>query len=148
MYKGNDLNAVCSVSEMAGKLGLSRARFYQLLKAGVFPVPVYCISTRRPFYTLELQTRCVEIRRTGIGLDGRPVLFNKTRQKGKSPDHADRKYKELALILKRMGLEVTAAKVKDAVVALFPEGLSRSPDDSLVVRDLFRHFSKDSRNGV
>ena len=47
-----------------------------------------------------------------------------------------------------MGLEVTAIKVKDAVAALFPESLLKSPDDSLVVRELFRYFSKDCRNGV
>jgi hypothetical protein len=46
--------AAVIVSEMARMVGLSRARFYQLRKAGVFPLPVYDVATRRPVYTEEL----------------------------------------------------------------------------------------------
>ena len=60
-----DLNAVCSVTELAKTLGLSRARFYQLQKMGIFPMPIYCIRTRRPFYTPDLRQICVDIRKTG-----------------------------------------------------------------------------------
>ena len=35
MLSNNELKAVCSVTDMANKLGLSRARFYQLQKVGV-----------------------------------------------------------------------------------------------------------------
>jgi hypothetical protein len=42
--------AVVSVSEMARMVGLSRARFYQLQQAGVFPLPVYDVASRRPVY--------------------------------------------------------------------------------------------------
>lgn len=148
MDSNNDLNSVCSVSEMAGTLGLSRARFYQCLKTGVFPMPVYCIRTRRPFYSLDMQTRCMEIRRTGIGFNGQPVLFNKTRQKDNSPSQIDRKYKELASMLKGMGLKVTPVKVKDALAVLYPHGLANGSDEALVMRDIFRYFSKDCNNGV
>ncbi len=55
MRLDNDLKAVCSVTELTKKLGLSRARFYQLQKMGVFPMPIYCTRTIRPFYPLELQ---------------------------------------------------------------------------------------------
>jgi hypothetical protein len=53
--------AVVTVSEMARMVGLSRARFYQLVEAGVFPPPVYCVSTRRPMYVEELQTICLTV---------------------------------------------------------------------------------------
>ena len=44
----NETKAIVTVSEMARMCGLSRARFYQLQKAGIFPSPVYDVSTRRP----------------------------------------------------------------------------------------------------
>ena len=54
MLSNNDFKAVCSVTELAKNLDMSRARFYQLQKLGVFPEPVYCIRTKRPFYPLVL----------------------------------------------------------------------------------------------
>ena len=66
-------NAV-SVAEMARMLGLSRARFYQLIGTA-FPHPVYDVSTRRPFYDQEAQTLCLEVRHRNCGIDGKPILF-------------------------------------------------------------------------
>ena len=41
----NNLKPVCSVRELAEDLlGLSRQHFYNLLKKGVFPAPVYDIN--------------------------------------------------------------------------------------------------------
>ena len=42
--------AVISVSEMARRLNLSRCRFYELVRAGVFPAPCYCLHSRRAMY--------------------------------------------------------------------------------------------------
>jgi hypothetical protein len=47
--------AVVSVAEMARMVGMSRARFYQLLNEGVFPPPLYRIETRRPFFNQQMQ---------------------------------------------------------------------------------------------
>jgi len=55
--------AAVTVAEMARMLGLSRARFYQLQSAGVFPSPVYLVSNRRPIYVEEMQEVCIEVRR-------------------------------------------------------------------------------------
>src|SRR5471030_1670642 len=70
-----ETKAVVTVSEMARMCGLSRARFYQLQHAGVFPSPLYDVSTRRPFYVEELQKVCLEVRRRNCGINGKPVLF-------------------------------------------------------------------------
>src|SRR5687768_1003504 len=64
-----------TVAEMARMVGLSRSRFYELVEAGVFPPPVYCVTTRRPLYPEELQRTCLEVRRRNCGVNGRPVLF-------------------------------------------------------------------------
>ena len=142
MLPDNDLKAVCSVTELAKRLGLSRARFYQLQKMGVFPKPIYCTRTKRPFYPLDLQQKCIDIRKTGIGYNGHPILFNSSRQNksGKSQNQSDNRYEELTDILRQMGLNVTRNKVKNAVKALYPEGLTPHPLEGMVVRDLFRYF--------
>ena len=67
--------AVVTVSEMARMVGLSRARFHELVEAGFFPSPVYCVTTRRPMYVEELQTTCLNVRRKNLGVNGKPVLF-------------------------------------------------------------------------
>ena len=65
--------AVVTVSAMARMCGLSRARFYQLQKAGVFPAPVY--QDGRPVYLEDQQQVCLEVRRKNRGVNGKPVLF-------------------------------------------------------------------------
>ena len=45
---------IVSITEMARMVGLSRARFYQLVGT-TFPYPLYDIAHARPFYDEELQ---------------------------------------------------------------------------------------------
>ena len=143
MLSDDDLKAVCSVTEMAKRLGMSRARFYQLQKMGIFPTPVYCIRTRRPFYPLDLQNKCVGVRKTGIGCNGQPILFNSPRKtvSDKSQSRSDQRCERLTSILRGMGLNVSCGKVKSAVEALYPEGLAKRCVEDTVIRDLFRHFA-------
>ena len=145
----NKLKAVCSVTELARILGFSRTRFYQLQKAGVFPMPVFCIRTRRPFYPLDLQKKCIEIRKTGVAHDGQPVLFygeRKGRNKAswelpESKKGRKQEHEKLTNILGRMGLNITREAVENAITALFPEGLEQHSDEGQTVRDLFRYLS-------
>ncbi len=74
------VTAASSVSDVARMVGLSRARFYQLVKDGVFPQPVYSIHSRRPFYNEHLQRLCLEVRRQNLGINGRTVLFYSRRK--------------------------------------------------------------------
>ena len=69
------LKAVATVADVARMVGLSRARFYQLQRAGVFPWPVFNVTTRRPLYTEDQQRTCLEVRRRNCGVNGQPVLF-------------------------------------------------------------------------
>ena len=144
MCLDNDLRAVCSVTELTKKLGLSRARFYQLQKMGIFPMPLYCTRTKRPFYPLELQQKCIDIRKTGIGFNGQATIFYASRKNisQKSPGQLDHQYEELADILSQMGLNVTCNKVRKAIKALYPTGLAQCSDEGMVIRDLFRYFKQ------
>ena len=38
-------------------------------------IPLYSVSTRRPFFDEELQKVCLEVRRKNCGIDGKPILF-------------------------------------------------------------------------
>lgn len=134
--------AVISVVEMANLCLLSRSRFFALLQAGVFPRPIRTETCKRPVYDLELQQKCLDIRRTGIGLNG-PVLFNrKAKTTGKKPrpkitsDHAD-----LLDALKSLGLQATAEIVDGALNELFPSGWA-NVDEGQRVRQVFLHLQK------
>jgi len=142
MVAETNYQSICSITELAKKLGLSRARFYQLQHTGIFPPPVYCILTKRPFCPMDLQERCLEIRKTGIGNNGRPIIFYSKRSSmpSKPQNNPGQKYKELAETLNQMELNVTAIKIEKAVKVLRPETLEQPFIDGTIIRDLFRHF--------
>jgi len=143
----HDRVAICSVSEMAHRLGLSRARFYQLVKKGVFPPPVRS-GTQRPSYPPDLQEKCLAIHKTRVGFNGLPVLFNRRRQNGKARSGQGGQYEGLVAALKNMGLKVNANTVKRAVQVLSPAGLKEGQDQSEVLRALFLHFYPDCQKSV
>src|SRR4051794_10928242 len=103
-----DEKAAISVGEMARKVGMSRARFYELMAKGVFPQPERQPGTDRPYFTQELQVACLEVRRTNRGIDGQPVLFYSRRtappaQKAPVARRQDRQHSELIDALKELG---------------------------------------------
>lgn len=125
---------VVSVSEMARLVGLSRSRFYQLLDAGIFPRPMY--DGRRPVYTEELQKQCLEVKQRNLGVNGRAVLFNSARNKQKTVVKKEQ-YADLIAGLKSLGLkQVTVAQVKEALGALYPQGMT-GVDEGEVIKAVF-----------
>jgi hypothetical protein len=136
--------AVVSVAEMARMCGLSRARFYQLVEAGVFPSPLYRIETRRPFFTQEMQETCLEVRRRNCGINGRPVLFYARRitpspitKAKRTPTPKTSKHADLIEGLHALGLTtVTASQVEAAIQQTFPRG-KVGIDDETVLRTVF-----------
>jgi hypothetical protein len=146
--------AVCSVSELAQALGLSRARFYQLVRLGFFPSPIYDLRTKRPYYPQELQQICHEVRRTNIGHNGLPILFYGSRQKDvpsppNSPYSATKPkvpplnplYRELAGALGNMGLQgISPEQVQEAVRTLHLEAKIHDLDSGILIRELYRHL--------
>jgi hypothetical protein len=138
--------AVVTVSEMARMVGLSRGRLYQLQQAGVFPLPVYDVASRRPVYPQELQEVCLEVRRRNVGVNGRPVLFYArraptgpapARPRKAKPRPAQDGHADLLDALHGLGLaSVTAAQVVAALKEAFPQGTT-GVDDAEVVRAVF-----------
>ena len=63
-----------SVAEMSRMVGLSRARFYQLI-GSAFPHPVYNVATRRPFSTKRRKECALKYAAGTAGLMGSRVMF-------------------------------------------------------------------------
>jgi hypothetical protein len=149
-----------TVAEMARMVGLSRARFYQLVEVGVFPAPERHAETKRPFYGEELQRTCLEVRRRNCGVNGKPVLFYARRvtvsarptASRKSTPTSSRKAEPHAALLdavKSLGLTaVTPAQVAAAVAELFPAGVG-GVGEGEVIRSLFLWLKRqDSADNV
>jgi hypothetical protein len=122
-----------SVTEMANKVCLSKARFYQLLGT-TFPWPLYDVATRRPFYDDELQAVCLNVRKHNCGVDGKPLLFYSRRMPTtttkpqrnvtkRPPTKPTNNHASLIAGLAALGLDVSSAQVESAVNAIYPNGL-------------------------
>lgn len=144
--------SVVSVADMARMCGLSRARFYQLMKEGVFPPPVYSVETRRPFYTEEMQETCLEVRKRNCGVNGKPVLFYAARhplgsqpkptRKAKAKSITNGRFNDLIDALRNLGMEsVSATQVESAVKELFPGGI-QALNSGEVIRAVFLHLKR------
>lgn len=146
-----ETKAVVTVSAMARMCGLSRARFYQLQKTGIFPPPLYDVATRRPIYDEELQKVCLEVRRRNCGVNGKPILFYARRvlltptPKPRQPRATASKveqHPELIEALQGLGLGgVTAAQVGAAVKEVYPQGIG-AVEQAEVVRTVFLHLRR------
>jgi len=145
------LKAAVTVSEMARMVGLSRARFYQLMNEGVFPLPVYSVETRRPFYPSDLQETCLEVRRKNCGVNGKPVLFYSVRHPGIGQSKPIRKvkrakpkdqYPEITSAVQALGLSgATGQQVATAMKSLYPNGVNGHGQPE-VIRSVFLHLQR------
>jgi len=145
--------AAVTVAEMARMVGLSRARFYQLQNAGVFPPPIYDVATRRPFFDEKTQQVCLEVRRRNCGINGQPVLFyarrggEQTTAKKRKATNKPKPNKLFAAIvdaIKALGLvSVNDQKVTEAVTTLFPGGVDGA-DQAEIIRSVFVHLQRQN----
>ena len=85
MRNQEPLKQVVTVTEMSRMCGLSRARFYQLIKEGVFPTPSRNEQTGRPFFDREQQEQCLLVRRMNRGANGKAVIFYGCRLEASQP---------------------------------------------------------------
>ena len=135
------LKCVVSVSEMARMVGLSRARFYDLVRRGVFHHPVYSLANRRPLYLADQQEANLTARETGIGVNGEYVLFYERRPQQSDAGPHQAEHPRLAESLKSLGVQPSAAQLQAALKACFPQGTGEV-GESEVLRAVFRHLKR------
>lgn len=138
---------VVSLSSMAALCRLSRSRFYQLIQEGIMPPPVYDMYTKRPLYTQELQSVCLQVRTSNIGINGRYILFyGDTQMSVRAPQRqaprrtsaANGSFAAMKEGLIALGLSnLTDPKIKDAVKTAYPNGTA-GIDEGEVLRAVFR----------
>ena len=141
-----ETKSVVTVAEMARMCGLSRARFHQLRRQGIFPEPVYQIANRRPVYLEEQQLVCLEVRRRNCGVNGQPVLFYARRggaesapskRKRKTQSGKDDRITPIVEGVRALGLsKVTASEVRPIVEQSFPNW-HPGERDAEVIRSVF-----------
>ena len=145
-----ETKTVVTVAEMARMCGRSRARFYQLQKAGAVPLPLYHVATKRPIYTEEQQVVCLEVRRRNCGVDGRPILFYARRATAPistKKNAVPRKNTEIISLMQglaSLGLSsVTAVQVEKMVAEIYPSGIS-GLDEGEVMRAVFLRIRRQN----
>jgi hypothetical protein len=133
MTTENSLKSICSAAAMAKKLSLSRSRFYDLLDKGIFPKAVNCPDTDHKFYTLELQQQCFEVKQTGIGVNGQPVLFYLPRKHRTGREKLDEDAgldcfsMKLFGLLKNMGANLGRTQLRAILKTMYPDGVPEWP---------------------
>lgn len=145
MLDGQPVKHAVSVSEMAQNLNLSRQRLNQLIRQGRMPGPDKDANSNRPFFTLEKQKVCLEIRNTGCGLDGNPILFYASRKTKKSQPaiakNSNAKAHPMADYLVALGLNPTFDELDQTLGQLYPNGYETQPVEEVVSR-VFAELSK------
>jgi hypothetical protein len=145
-----ETKAVVTVSEMARMVGLSRARFYQLQKAGIFPPPERDAETGRPFYSEEQQKVILEVRRRNCGVNQKPILFYARRipltptppkaRKSAAPKPKNGEYADLIAKVNELGeARWTPAQVISAIKEVYPQGIA-GVDEAEFIKKVFLHL--------
>jgi hypothetical protein len=149
-------SAGVSISDMARIVGLSRQRFHQLMKSGVFPQPLRDEVTGRPYYDESGQAQCLEVRRRNCGVNGKVVLFYARRQPVAVPSPRPKvarpapteRHDDVLDGVRALGLaQATTAQVGETIKQLFPKGTA-GVDLGEVIRAVFLHLRQNSGDSV
>ena len=140
---GTSRTRFITLQELCEQLGISKTRYYQLQKKGVFPAPQR--AGNRPVFDTTLAQQCSEVVRTRTGVNGEPVLFNAKRKQEavqKRPVSVRGKHDDLFAALASLGLTVTKEQVAVAVTSLPNSGSDL--DEAALVKAVFLVLKKQS----
>ena len=140
-----------SVTEMARMVGLSTARFYQLVRKGTFPAADQDAITQRPFFSEDQQRLILEARRLNCGVDGKPILFYSRRrdfgsvktQRPAKPQGKSNQFTELIDGLAALNVTATIVQVEPLMKELFLQGTD-GIDPGEVIRAVFLRIRRQN----
>lgn len=119
-----------SITELCILIGLSRARYYQLVRDGYLPPAERDPSTNRSYYTEEGQRVCMDVRQRNCGVNQKPILFysrrrdvGQRRKPATKTQPSNNRLIDLVDQLSQAKLVVTVAQVESAVQQEFPNGI-------------------------
>jgi len=125
-----------TLQELCEQLGISKSRYYQLQKRGIFPAPQR--AGNRPVFDQNLARQCVEVVHNRVGINGEPVLFNRKPVQEPSKKRATPvkgKHEDLIAALASLGLNATKEQVAAAVASLPNNGADM--DEPSLIRAVF-----------
>ena len=145
-----ETKAAVSVTDMAKMVGLSRQRFHQLVREGIFPVPKKGVSNSRPYYDTEQQEICLNVRRQNQGVNGELIMFYSARTKTKPAKTVTKKanssqHAELVEALKGLGMTAKPEDVAEVMKVIFPDG-TEGKDAGEVTRQVFLQLRQRNRS--
>ena len=116
------MEKLVTVTELCEMLGVSKTRFYDLIRSGILPAPMRNPSNNRPIFNVELTECCRQVFKTHIGVNGQPYTPNKKRRSTTGSAPKRERHESLIASLSALGMTVTVKQVDEAVKGL-PEGL-------------------------
>jgi hypothetical protein len=140
---GTSRTRFITLQELCDQLGISKTRYYQLQRKGVFPAPQR--AGNRPVFDTTLAQQCVDVVRSRVGINGEPVLFNAKRKQDavqKRPASVKGKHDDLIAALASLGLSPTVEQVT-AAIAMLPNNGS-DMDEPALIKAVFLHLKKQS----
>ncbi len=140
---GTSRTRFITLTELCEQLGISKTRYYQLQRRGVFPAPQR--AGNRPVFDTNLTQQCVEVVRTRVGINGECVLFNAKRKQEpvqKCPTSVKGKHDDLIAALGSLGLTVSKEQVAAALHSLPNNG--GDLDEPALIKAVFLHQKKQS----
>ena len=140
----SSIKAAMSVTECCRLLQMSRSQFYLLAKRGVFHTPLQLESTKRPYLTASMVEDNLKARETGIGVDGKVVLFNERHEKPVGSNQKPGVKVDLSSItsgLKQLGLDATKDQIQQALENEFPRG-AEGIEEGILITKVFRYLKR------
>ncbi len=140
---GTSRTRFITLTELCEQLGISKTRYYQLQRKGVFPAPHR--AGNRPVFDQEQVQTCVEVVRSRVGINGEPILFNRKpaqEPSKKRPVSVKGKHDDLIAALASLGLTVTKEQVAVAIHSLPNAGADL--DEPALIKAVFLILKKQS----
>lgn len=140
---GTSRTRFITLQELCDQLGISKTRYYQLQRKGVFPAPQR--AGNRPVFDQNLTQQCVEVVRSRVGINGEPILFNAKRKQEavqKRSTTAKAKHDDLIASLASLGLTVNKETVAAAIASLPNAGADL--DEPALIKAVFLILKKQS----
>jgi predicted DNA-binding transcriptional regulator AlpA len=141
---GTSKTRFITLTELCEQLGISKTRYYQLQRKGVFPAPQR--AGNRPVFDTEQVQKCHEVIRNRLGVNGEPILFNAKRKQEpvqKRPVCVKGKHDDLIAALASLGLTVTKEQVAVASQSLPNSGSDL--DEPALIKAVFLHLKKQGQ---
>ena len=133
---GTSRTRFITLAELCEQLGISKTRYYQLQRKGVFPAPQR--AGNRPVFDQTLTQQCVEVVRSRVGINGEPILFNRKPVQEPSKKRVtpgSKKHDDLIAALGSLGLSATVPQVSTAIASLPNAGADL--DEAALIKAIF-----------